>query len=168
WDKGQLNAERIYRVQLWREFQENKERYGAVPMAMGNLIRQNFKDVSKVVRYNTAYSDIRIGDEVFGTRFLFADSGYFDLFTYKLKYGSFADFHDKSKVFVSDELARKYFNREDVVGKQITQIILKKSGERELKEFTIGGVFEKLPLNSSVGADAIALFDNFWDVNTDV
>ncbi len=167
WDKTQLNAEKIYRVQLWREFQGKRDRYGSAPMALGGHVRHNFKDVSKVVRYHPTYTDVRIGDEVFGTQFAFADSAFFELFTYKLKYGSLADFQDKSKAFISDQLARKYFNTEDVVGKQITQIVLKKSGQRELKEFTIGGVFERQPENSSVRFEAITLFDNFWDINLD-
>ncbi|HRI80037.1 MAG TPA: ABC transporter permease [Cyclobacteriaceae bacterium] len=167
WDNSQLNASKIYRIQLWREFQGKRDRYGSAPMPLGSHVRQNFKDVAKVVRYVPGNSDIRIGDELFGTQFAYADSAFFDLFTYELKYGSYKDFHDKSKVFISDKLAKKFFNQEDVVGRVITQIIVKKSGERELKEFTIGGVYKQLPFNSSFQFDAIALFDNFWDVNLD-
>jgi hypothetical protein len=116
WDKKHLKADQIYRVQLVREFQGRTERFGMAPMPLGNHIKQNFKEVSKVVRYSSAYSDIRIGEEVFGTQMVFVDSGFFDLFTYELKYGAFPDFYDKSNVFISDETALKYFNQEDVVG----------------------------------------------------
>lgn len=167
WDATQLNAEKIYRVQFWRDFQGKHERFGVTPNPLAVHVRNNFKDVSKAVRYTSTYTDIRIGEEVFGTQFAFADSAFFELFTYQLKSGTFADYYDKSKVFISDKLAKKYFNREDVVGKQITQVILKKDGQRILKEFTIGGVFKQLPLNSSFGFDAIAQFDNFWEINLD-
>ncbi|MBS1681629.1 MAG: ABC transporter permease [Bacteroidetes bacterium] len=167
WDKTQLNAKKIYRVQFWRDFQGTHERYAMAPNPLGNLIKNNFRDVAKTVRYISSYSDVRIGEDIFGTDFAFADSTFFSLFTYKLKYGTIADFYNKSNVFISDELARKYFNKEDVVGKQVTQLILKKDGQRILKEFTVGGVFEKLPLNSSFGFDAITQYDNFWDVNID-
>jgi len=95
WDKSQSNADKIYRVQLVREFQGKTERYGTAPMALANYVKQNFKEVSKVVRYHFGYSDIRIGEEVFGTQMIFADSAFFDLFTYELKYGAFSDFHDR-------------------------------------------------------------------------
>jgi len=85
WDRAQLNAEKIYRVQFNREFQGKHERFGMAPMPLGNHVKQNFKDVSKVVRYISSYTDIRIGEEIFGTDFVFVDSGFFDLFSYKLK-----------------------------------------------------------------------------------
>ncbi len=168
WDFSQTNAEKIYRVQFWREFQGKRDRYGMAPLPLANYIKHNFKDVNKTVRFMTAYCDIRIGDEVFGTNMAFADSAFFDLFTYKLKYGSFADFHNKGKVFISDELARKYFNSEDVVGRFVSQIVLGKDGVRRPHEFEVGGVFKKLPMNSSMSFfEMITLHDNFWDINLD-
>ena len=167
WDVGHVNAGKIYRVQFWREFQGKRDRNGMAPMPLGNYIKQNFKGVNKTVRYMSSYCDIRIGDEVFGTGMVFVDSAFFDLFTYELKYGSFSDFYNKGKVFISDEVARKYFNREDVVGKPISQIILGKDGVRRPKEFEVGGVFKKPPQNTSFHFDVITMFDNFWEVNLD-
>ncbi len=167
WDISQVNAKKIYRVQFWREFQGKRDRYGMAPMPLANHIKQNFKEVDKTVRFMSSYCDMRIGEEVFGTNMAFADSAFFDLFTYQLKYGSFADFHNKGNAFISDEVARKYFNSEDVVGRPITQIVLGKDGIRRPKEFTVGGVFKKLPLNSSFHFEVIALLDNFWDINLD-
>jgi putative ABC transport system permease protein len=167
WDKTQLNGKQIYRVQFNREFQGKSDRFGTAPMALANYIKQNFSEVSKVVRYQTAYSDMRIGEEVFGTQMIFADSAFYELFTYELKYGSYNAFYDKGKVLVSDETARKYFNREDVVGESLTQIVLGKDGVRRPKEYIIGGVFKKLPRNSSLQFEVITLFDNFWDINLD-
>ncbi len=168
WDKVHVNADKIYRVQFWREFQGNRERYGMAPMPLANYIRQNFKEVDKTVRVMSGYSDIRIGEEVFGTNIAFVDSAYFDLFTYKLKSGSFAELYNPGKIFISDELARKYFNSEDVVGKSITQVVLGKDGVRRPKEFEIGGVFELPPNNSSFRYfGMVTLLENFWDINLD-
>jgi putative ABC transport system permease protein len=167
WDKNFSDSKDIYRVQFVRDFQGKKEKYGMAPMPLGNYVRQNFKNVDKVVRYHTTYSDMRIKEEIFGTQMAFADSGFFDFFHYDLKYGSFKDFYDKSKIFISDETARKYFNKEDVVGEPLTQIILHKDGVRRPKEFIIGGVFAKSPPNSSFSFDVITLYPNFWEVNID-
>jgi ABC-type antimicrobial peptide transport system permease subunit len=167
WDTGQANGSKIYRVQFWRDFQGNRERFGMAPMPLGNYIRQNIPDVQEVVRYQSSYSDFRIGDEVFGTQIVFADSAFFNLFTYELKYGAFESLHDKTKILISDELALKYFNKEDVVGQPLTEIVLGKDGVRRPKEFIIGGVFKQQPYNSSFRFDAITYWDNFWDINLD-
>lgn len=167
WDRSFQNAEHVYRVQFEREFQGSRERYGIVPIPLANYIRQNFPDVDKVVRYHSTYIDMRLGDDVFGTQVAFADSGFFDLFSYEMKYGTALDFYDRGKIFISDKTALRYFNREDVVGEPLTQIILEKDGVRRPKEFIIGGVFKQKPLNSSFWFDVITFYDNFWDVNID-
>jgi ABC-type antimicrobial peptide transport system permease subunit len=167
WDASFSNADNVYRVQFWREFQGEQERYGIIPMPVAGYVKQNIKDVAAVTRYHTTYSDMRIGEEIFGTQMAFADSAFFSFFNYKLKYGAFENFYDKSQIFISDETARKYYNKEDVVGEMLTQIILDKNGTRNPKEFIIGGVFEKKPTNNSFGFEVITLFDNFWDVNLD-
>jgi ABC-type antimicrobial peptide transport system permease subunit len=159
WDKSFGNTENIYRVQVIREFQNSIERYGASPMPLRSFVKQSMKGISQTSRYHSTYSDIRIGDEVFGIQMAFADSSFFDLFEYELKYGVFQNFGDPSKIFISDEVAL------DVVGEPFTQIILGKDGVRRPKEFIIGGVFKKKPWNSSFNFQIITLFENFWDVN---
>ncbi len=167
WDKIHDKAQNVYRVQFWREFQGQRNRFGMAPMPLGSFIKQNIKEVDKTVRYMSSYCDMRIGEEVFGDQMAYADSAFFDLFTFKLVYGSYDNFYDKGKVFISDKIAKKYFNKEDVVGQLLTQIVLGADGVRRPKEFEIGGVFKKPPQNNSFGFDVITLFDNFWDVNLD-
>lgn len=167
WDEGQPNANSIYRVQFHREFQGKKERYGMVPMPLGSFVKQNIKEADKVVRYMSGYCDMRIGEEVFGDQMVYVDSAFFDLFKFELKYGTYANLFDKGKVFISDEIARKYYNTEDAVGKPLTQIVLGKDGVRKPKEFEVGGVFKKPKANSSWGFEVLTYFDNFWDVNLD-
>lgn len=161
-DRNHINGESIYRVQCWQNTAEQRNRHAVVPNPLGTVVKQNFNDVAQTVRYNTSHSDIRIGDEVFNTAVAYADSAFFDLFTFNLKAGTFDAFHNKSLIFISDDLARKYFNSEDVVGKQITQI-----NHGKLKEFTIGGVFAVQPLNSSFAFEAVTLWENYWDTTLD-
>lgn len=163
WDGGQENRQTLFRIQFWHDFHGQRDRYGISPMPLANHIKQNIKDVKAVTRFLPDYSNVRIGDELFSTAIAYGDSAFFDMFTVDLRYGNLADFKDRSKIFISDELARKYFNREDVVGRQITQM-----NNGSPKEFTIGGVFRKWPLNASFRFDAITLWDNLWDKRVDV
>jgi putative ABC transport system permease protein len=163
WDKDQVNAGSIYRIQFWQQFEKKeRNRYGMAPNAMVDLIKQNFTDVDKVVSYEALGTDFRVGDELFNTQVGHADSAFFEMFTFQLKQGSFKDFGDKSKIFISDELARKYFKREDVVGQPLTQM-----DNGKPREYIVGGVFKKQPKNSSFICEAYASMNNFWDVNGD-
>lgn len=155
-DRQHFNARNIYRVQFWNDYEGTRNRYAVAPTPLGNIIKQNFADVTKVVRYTVSSADIRIGNELFNTRLSYADSAFFEFFSFGLKDGSFEDFQDKSKIFISEKLASTYFNAPLATGKQITQVI-----DGNLVEFTVGGVFENQPLNSSFQFDAITLWDNY-------
>jgi ABC-type antimicrobial peptide transport system permease subunit len=157
-DKNHSNAKSIYRIQSYQDYQGERNRFATAPTPLGEVIRQNFTDVDEVVRYTTAQGNFRVGDEVFSSQVAYVDSAFFDLFTFSLKSGTFSSVYDKSRILISDELARKCFDTEDVTGKQITQI-----NNGILKEFVIGGVFEEQPLNSSFGFKAVTLWDNCWD-----
>ncbi|HZI25850.1 MAG TPA: ABC transporter permease, partial [Chryseolinea sp.] len=157
-DKNHVHAKSVYRVQAFQDYQGQRSRHALAPTALGLIVDQNFSEVENVVRYDVAKNNFRIGDEVFQSSVAYADSAFFDLFTFKLKDGSFAALQDKSQLLISDELARKYFNSENVAGRQITQI-----NEGTLKQFTIGGVFEVQPLNSSFAFEAITHWDNYWE-----
>ena len=161
-DSHHTNGESIYRIQSLQDYEGSRNRHALVPSPLGNVVRENFGDVDEVVRYIASQNNFRIGDEVFNSAVAYADSAFFDLFTFSLKAGTFSALHDKSQILISEELARKYFDSEEVVGRQITQI-----NNGQLKELTIGGVFAVQPLNSSFAFEAITHWDNYWDTTHD-
>jgi putative ABC transport system permease protein len=162
-DGDQKNAGSIYRVQFWHEFQGRRDRFAIAPLPLGNYVRQNFKEVDQVVRYIPADGIIRIGDELFNTSIGYADSSFFDLFTFQFLVGEPDALKDKGRMLISDEFAIKFFGTTNAVGKSLSQIIQGKP-----KEFTVGAVFKKKPQNSSFCfVDAFTQYDNYWDTTTD-
>lgn len=158
-DDNHLNAHEIYRVNSARQFQNEITVYGTSPMALGNAIRENIKDVDVVVRYSPGGGNFRIGDELFNSAFNYVDPEFFKIFTYEFVEGS-ADIADKSKICISDEMAAKYFGKEKALGKTITQVL--DSGKT--REFEISGVFRKQPSNSSFYTEAFTNFHNQFTV----
>jgi len=155
-DKQQANAPTLYRVAFHHEEEGKLTPYGVAPMPVGGLIRENFSEVSQVVRYISKGAQFRIGDEMFQSEFIYADPNYIRVFTIQPLHGSI-DISNKSDVIISDRLAIKYFGNTDVVGKQMTQVI----GADE-REFTIGGVYKSFPANSSFRFDILSTFDNYF------
>ncbi len=159
-DDNHLNAATIYRVNSVREFQNERTKFGYVPIALGNAIRQNISDVDRVIRYSPADGNFRIREELFSSDLTYVDTPFFKLFTFDFIEGN-GDMTDKSKIFINDELAKKYFGDENALGKTITQVL--DSGK--LKEYIVGGVFKKQPTNSSFFTQALAHFDNQFDID---
>ncbi len=163
-DNHHLHLDQVYRVNSQREFQNSVTEYGHAPVPLGDVIRQNVGDVNEVVRYNLESSNIRIGDKLFSTGISYVDAGYFNLFSYNFKEGNPSDLKDKSKLYISETLAIKYFGNESALGKTVTQIIR----ENRKKEYTIGGVFKVQPTNSSFDDNAFVLYDNYLDNEPDL
>lgn len=155
-DKSQLNAKDIYRISFIHESEGKQTPYGVSPMPLGNLVRENFKEVDNVVRYISKDGVFRIGDEVFRKEFVYTDPYFTKLFTINLLSGTL-DLTDKSKVLISDRLATTYFGTTDALGKELTQIV---SGQP--RDFVIGGVYKAFPGNSSFRFDLLTTFDNYF------
>lgn len=159
-DNHHLNAASVYRVGSIREFQNERTKYGYVPMGLGNAIKQNIPDVDAVVRYSPEGGNFRIGEELFNDGYVNVDPEFFKVFTFEFTEGN-GDLTGKSKIIISDEMAKKYFGNEAAAGKSITQML--DSGKT--REYVIGGVFKKQPANSSFGSSAYVNFYNQFDIS---
>ncbi len=157
-DSHHVNRSSIYRVSSIREFDGETTLYGHAPVAMGMTVRQNIPDVSKVVRMSWSHSDFKVNDNVFRAGLAYADPDFFDVFSFEFLSGDPKDLKDKSKVFLSEEMANKLFGTIDVVGKQLTQVM-----GANLKEYQIGGVFKKQPANSSFIEESYTNYENYYD-----
>ena len=163
-DTQHKNADKIYRVSTIREFEGRRTLFGHVPLPLGSIIRQSMPDAEKVVRMNWSFSNLKIGDNLFPGGLAYADADLFDVFTFEFIAGKPEDLKDKSKIFLTDEMAMKLFNSTDVVGKQLTQVL-----GTTLKEYQVGGVFKTPPANSSLSLiSAFANYENFFDDARDV
>ncbi len=161
-DSTHANASTIYRINSNREFQNQITSYGYVPMALGNVIKQNVSDVATVVRYLPGNSNFRVGDELFRTNINYVDPTFFQLFTYEFLEGN-GSLSDRSQICISDEMAKKYFGDAKALGKPFTEML--DSGKR--KEYVVAGVFRSQPRNSSFTTDAFSHFDNAFSKSTD-
>ncbi|HPM31840.1 MAG TPA: ABC transporter permease [Chryseolinea sp.] len=157
-DRMHKNASTLYRVGSVREFQKEITEYGFVPIALGNVIRQNVKDVDEVVRYTPEGGNFRIKDELFGSDITYVDPPFFKLFTYEFIEGN-GDLKSRQEICISDELALKYYGQEKALGKPLTQVL--DSGKT--KEYVVAGVFKKQPSNSSFYGQAFSHYDNTFE-----
>lgn len=158
-DSYHINAPSVYRVNSVREFQNELTSYGYVPMGLGNAIRQNNSHIDKVIRYSPSGGNFRIREELFDNNLTFVDPEFFEVFTFGFIEGT-AELKNKNQIIISNRLAEKYFGSEKALGKPITQLL--DSGK--VKEYTVTGVFNEPPSNSSFDGSAYVYFDNQFNL----
>ncbi len=157
-DHMHKNEATIYRVGSVREFQNTLTEFGHAPIALGLAIKQNVPDVDEVVRFSPSGGNFRVNTELFNSNLTYVDPAFFKLFTFEFVEGNGA-LQNRNEICISDELAIKYFGKEHVLGKPLTQLL--DSGKT--KEYIIAGVFKKQPSNSSFSGQAYSHYDNAFE-----
>ncbi len=157
-DQMHKNAATIYRVGSVREFQNTLTEFGHAPIALGLAIKQNIPDVNEVVRFSPSGGNFRVKTELFNSNLTYVDPAFFNLFTFEFIEGS-GSLQNRNEICISDELAIKYFGKEQALGKPLTQLL--DSGKT--KEYIISGVFKKQPSNSSFFGQAYSHYDNAFE-----
>ncbi len=137
---------------------QNGEHYQnlVAPLVMGSIATEEITGVKRFTRYGSDGGSIGDGDKVFSESIRFADSSFFDMFTFNILAGSIQNFRNQTSIFLSDQLAEKLFVDEDPINK--TLILNLRNKEFEV---FVGGVFERPPLNSSFFMDAIMRMENY-------
>ncbi len=154
-DKSFANKDRIYRVINYNEIDNNT--WANTPYVLGEVLAGNFDEVEQYAhQYNIREFEIKKNYEfIEETNLICSERSFLDIFSIPLIKGSLENFdHTKNKVFLSHELAKKYFNDADPIGKSIT---LKIQGEENIME--VSGVYKDLPENSTIKPKVITSID---------
>lgn len=159
YDVQHVNADKIYRINFVRITNGEPIKNGDCPLPLAKTIEGSMSGIDEVIRYSPTGGNFKIGDELFRAGVAAVDDNFLDVFTFPLKLGSKEALKDKGKIIISTELVEKYFPEGDPVGKLVTYM-----EDNNRLEFIVGGVFEKMPLNSSFQFDALVQYDNLFDV----
>ena len=92
----------------------------------------------------------------------FADSTFFDMFDFPLLAGDHRYFRDKNAVYLTVDLAEKFFgDTADPIGQDLT---LNFPNDKAIP-VTVGGILGKFPFNNSFNYDAMVRFEHYIDVH---
>jgi putative ABC transport system permease protein len=154
-DSFHVNYSRLYRLGLEYSFGGQTAKTAQSPTALLPALQQNFQEVEAGVRfYNSAVYRpfvVRRDDALFEeTSFYFADSTFFDVFSFKLLSGNAKQaLTEPNTIVLTRAMATKYFGDEDPLGKTI---------QANSREYAITGVMEDVPDNSTYRFNFIASF----------
>ncbi len=139
------NTENIYRLHAMT-FENGAERRNEIaPFALESTLRNNIAGIDAVSSYSGRGLDVKVGNEFFSEYIGIASTDLLEMFEMPLWYGSFEGFGEQPIVYLNETRAEKFFGNEVALGKTITVYF---RNEKKI-DFTVGGVFQKVPLNSS-------------------
>jgi putative ABC transport system permease protein len=172
YDKFQTNGDRIARVIMEYSFDgssaSQKGNYTSVRVA--SVFKRTFPEVESAVKMTQYSRVVRYGDKLIDEKkFMYADSTFFSIFSFKLLQGDIhsvlSNSHD---VVLTQSTAKKYFGNENPIGKA-----LQVGNDSNL--YRVTGIMQACPNNSQIQCDFVTSFsslgltpdyeDSYWDAN---
>ncbi len=151
WDKFNTNYDRIYRLQLFMDQEENAIKHTwSVPAALSRKDLIDLPEIEKTALIHDVGDNNKSGiflsvdkRNQFLTRYgYFADQTVFDILSFRFVEGDVRDALTRPySIVLSEELAGKLFPQGNALGKEVY-------GENKVA-FTVTGVYEDLPLKST-------------------
>jgi putative ABC transport system permease protein len=156
-DRNNDNFDEIYRITCFRDMEGREQEYGSVPATLGLQIKKDIPGIGKAARLIRSGSPVKVADNVFPSQVSYVDPEFLDIFTFTLIYGDKKSIESQGNVLLSRKMASILFGEEYPVGKVLSVV---NDNNKEFT-FTVSGVFEDLPQNSSFRIDILTHYDNF-------
>lgn len=121
-------------------------RSASLQAGLKQVLLDECPEIAYATRFNSGYGTVlRYEDKVFSERVTYVDRDFFAMLSFPLVAGNSQKlFLSKEEVVLTRSIAKKYFGYEDPIGKTI--II----GSNEQKPYTVTGIIEEPPANSSL------------------
>lgn len=144
----------IFVVERISEQNGNQQYWGNSPSPMGQMLKADFPQIKNSARLSYSGVIIKQGDNVFREGVTFADNSFYSMFDFPVKWGNKQSFTDQDGIVLTNELSEKLFGKENPVGKNIN-VRFTNNGQETAANFTVKGVFEKRPTETSFYFSAI-------------
>ncbi len=163
YDQSGTNADRVFRIGKTLKAKGQPDKHFSVtsPPLMPALIK-DFPEIENGVRFSVSTSILKYNNKNFFTdHFLYADSGFFNLFGYRLLKGDpHSALVQRNSIVLSESTAKKYFGSEEAIGKTILM--------NDTIPLLVTGIAQDLPVNNHFHFDMVAssqltaLYNNWW------
>jgi putative ABC transport system permease protein len=150
-DRFHRNSRDIYRMELFGGTGNSKQIWSMTVAPMGPLAKNQLPEVVEQLRLtaNNSASLYKYRNKAFADeRAMFSDPSFFTMFDFPLVEGKATQpFPDAHSVVITRQTAKKFFGNEPALGKVIST--------ETNENYTVSGVIDDLPLNSSIQFDML-------------
>jgi len=153
-------GDRIYRVMEDQTYSDGKKfTFPSTPGPMVPFIKDKFPEIVLASRFTWPVNELfQVNEKSFYEEGRYAEQDFLDMFSFTLISGNAATaLKDKNSIVISRKMAEKFFGKEDAIGKVLLM--------RTQHSFTVTGVLEDIPKNSSIQFEYLLTFDFFWNEN---
>lgn len=161
YDQFQVKQERLFLVLAdWYYSDGRREISIATPANLAIELEQNIPGIINTTRLVGAWSAdnvLRVDDTTIKQTGIYADSTFFDLFTFPLLRGNPAQaLKDPHSIVINAETARTLFGSTEALGETIT--LSDKEGDRQ---YVVTGILADLPAHNSLPFDFVLPYPEF-------
>lgn len=157
YDRFHRNADRIYRIAVNGKIADNYFNHAVTPAPLAKTAAREITGIESAVRvarfgaWLIRYKDIRFNED----NLIFADSSFFDIFSFPLLKGNADDVLKKpNSIVISQETALRYFGTEDPLGKMLRI-------ENDSTYYEVTGIMHNIPENSHMHFDMVGALSTF-------
>jgi putative ABC transport system permease protein len=158
YDHCHKNRKSVFRVKNF--YSDTKSTAYSTPYILGSVLKEKFPQIRKMIRIMPLPITFKTDNGPISETAISSDSEVFDIFTLPLLEGSSKRnlLEDKNSIVISHNLAEKLFGGQNAVGKEILATTF--DGDQL---FTVKGVFENIPENSTFRVQCI--MNSKWSVD---
>ncbi len=157
YENSHSNADNLFLVYKGYSIGGKTEYNASLCYPLGPYVKQNLPEAINVVRILDWGATISYEDKVFKENgFIYADTSFFDVFTYQYIQGDPANFFkEEHNIIISESIAEKYFGEENPMGKVLTK--------NRTDQFVVAGVIADPPDNTTMDANMIVSLEAYND-----
>lgn len=151
-DRFHKNGKSIYSLSVTFKSGSDVQTWGAMPGALAPAAVKRIAGVESAVRMSDAWQISKYtydNKDFYDIKGAYVDPAFFSMFSFPLLKGSL--FSNNQSIVITRSAAKRYFGTEDAVGKMIQA-----NGK---DNYTVNGVIEDFPRNSSIQCDFLFPFD---------
>jgi putative ABC transport system permease protein len=160
-DKNNTKIDQVYQVMENQSYQGKTYTFAATPGLLGTSMKNDFPEIRNTCRTTwDTYSLFSLGDKSIYELGYYADSSIFNIFTLPLLQGAKERVFDQlHSLVISEKMAKSFFgDTKDILGRTL------RLDNKEL--YTVSGVMQDLPTNSTIQVDWVAPFKPYFDRNS--
>lgn len=165
-DRFHDNADSIYRTYLEYKNPDGELNYQAMMTpTFTESLSESFPVIREASPFVASQQDLQVGEDFFRQRLAEVDTDFFEMFSFPLIAGDATSSLDvRTSMVVTEELAGTMFNLEQGRESEAVGRVVSITRNDITYDFTVEGVVQNFPNNSSIVFDAAISFENYENI----